>query len=211
MTTKARAILAGMLAVLSVSAATTATAYAEAQWQVEEKVLGAGQTVEIGEVRVNEPFGISTTIGGTAIKVTCKAVQVSEGFLEGPRGGGAHSVKLSECTTSNEQCKVGAITLKLIEIVLHFQLNQAVELKPKTGSELGPLEITGSLCPLKGSYKVTGQITANAPKGEEQLKSHKWEFSSTSGSKVEVEKEKTVFTGIIEIWIGIFHIIWGNT
>lgn len=211
MTTKARVILASMLAVFSVSAATTATAYAEAQWQVEEKVLGAGQTVEIGEVQTPEAFVVSTTIGGTKIEVTCKETQVSEGFLEGPRAGGAHSVKLSKCATSSELCKVEGITLRPIEIILHFQVTHAVEIKAKTGSELSTLAITGSSCVLKGSYKVTGQITANAPEGEKQLKSHKWEFSKESGSSVEVEKVKAELSGTWAIWIGIFHIFWGNT
>jgi hypothetical protein len=211
MTLKAKLILTSMLAMFAVGVVTTATANAVAQWQVEGKPLETGHTKELEEVQTSEGFTLNTTIAKTKIKVTCKETSFAEGFIEGSNGGGIHSLKLSGCTVNGSLCKVEPITFQPVALELVAQVKEAVVIKPKEkGSEL-LFTLAIKECAAEGSFNVTGQLKANAPGGEEQLKSHTWEFSETSGSSVKVGKEAaTIFPWRI-IWWLIFHIIWGNT
>jgi hypothetical protein len=188
MLSRTKVVLLGLLAVLVVSAAASATASAinqQPHWLVNQQVLWEGK-VEL-EVNNNNqgPFILDGKISTTNIEIQCKTIK-GTAFIEGTKkyhGLDSGSVKFTNCElvgVANCVVEVEEVTVKS-SLWQHGTIKEASENKPKTKTLQVLFEpkannlFTKILikngakeCLLKGTFEVKGQTAAETSEAEDK-------------------------------------------
>lgn len=196
-----RILLVSLLAVFALSAiaAPIASAGEEegAKWWVEKSLLKGSEAIA-ETTKVTEPFRLPLTIEHrVAATIVCGAVRLKEARIE-------NTNERSEEAVMYEKCEVeGKPACEVKEPVVTAPLKARLEgptgalklrFKPKSGTEIATYHL--SVCGfLSGSFKASGEMICNYKGVETESEEHPLEFTSSSGSKVEVNGEPTEFTG----------------
>lgn len=158
----------------------------------------------IATAKVEGTSGVSkleSSIAKENVTIEC-AKDIATGTLE-TAGLSTGEVNIKECKVLNKN-KENLVNCKVKEPIVFKFKDQLItngsgevedELKPTKAEEVfAEITIEGSLCVLKGTFKVKGTQTCELPSGEAFLITHEI-ACKPSGSKLKLGTEEAKFTG----------------
>jgi hypothetical protein len=194
---KLTSCLVAVLALAAISA--SAASAASPAWWVAGNPLATGATEAVAETTtVTEPF----VIKAPGFKMECKSVKLEKGSIEGEKTGNAVIIVTNCEVTTQPACIVGTITTKPLKLLLkgtspNFKLN----FEPVSGTEVATVHYSGSGCTLPASVVIAGSMQCNYPGVETEATEHVLEFTTGSGSKLELGGVSITFSGIDRFWL----------
>jgi hypothetical protein len=193
---KIRLIMLGVLVLFCFSAAEVASASA-AEWWVKGHLLTGAEELAT-RTRVTSHF----TIKSAKISVECSEISVKNGFIEQHNGNRIESLVFEGCGVPGEPgCKVAPVASEPLVFPLEGEKGSLrLNFIPKTGTKIGVVTITTSgTCARTGSFKLTSGtkkgMICNYPGVETEHSEHELVFNEGSGSEIEINSEKAIFTG----------------
>lgn len=184
---------------LSAIAAPIAAASERPEWWVQESLFkGTEAIAETTEVA--EPFKLTLTLEGKSVVgvIVCGGVKVKHGQIEHRTERSEEAVVFEKCEIEGEPgCTVATTTTNPLKAKLEGPPGEIkLRFKPQSGTEIATYVVSGSPCKVPaGSYRATGEMICNYSEVEAELIDHPLEFTSTSGSAVEVNGQPSEFTG----------------
>lgn len=186
---KVRLTMLGLLVVyaLSVVLAPSASA-ATPEWWVEGKVLTGTEKVSEETKATGE-----AVLKSTGINVGCATVAVEGGSIGAKNEDTLNAVVFTKCTVvSPSGCEVAKIKSEPLVFPLE-ESGSVIKLnfRPKSGTLIAAITVTGSSCTAKGTVDVTvsgekGGMDCNYPGVETESLEHTLEFTKTSGSSFKI-------------------------
>jgi hypothetical protein len=198
-----RLFLLSLLAVSALSAVTSASALASPEWWVEGKVIKTAEKLG-GEPKVPEVITIKTEKLG----IQCSKLTIAGGFVRPGNKNSAESLTFGGCkVVGGSGCEVENIKTKPLTFPLEGSTGKiSLNFRPETGTLIAIVNVKN--CPAEEkSLEGTREIAASkAAKGmdceyldvEKEMTTHKLNFSTTSGSEIEMGGEPASFLGIVE-------------
>lgn len=188
---KIRQVLLSLLAVLAVSVIAAVPAYAH-KFIIEGHEIGAGE--KIAESGTQTGWSVTRTYLSSQTVITECGKGSSEGHYEA--GGLATGTsKLSECEINVSGCRVREpveTSYKEELIIWHEKL--AIKSTPASGGTFGESHISGSGCPISGTYAVRGSQISELPEIEVEKVEHEV-ITPAAGSALEVGGSPSTFSG----------------
>jgi uncharacterized protein YdeI (BOF family) len=181
---RAKIIVACMLALCAIGAATSSAASA-AEWKVGGKAL-------VGKSSIAEKTTIvkSFVLTGGGVKITCTGLTVKGGFIEATAANGAESLEFTGCTAAPTTCKVPT-TIKTKAVKSTASVNSTtkedeITFEPASGKIFVEIVFTGEECALLGTQPVTGKVKTKAPGGLKETEKQKLVVNSSGELKLGV-------------------------
>jgi hypothetical protein len=187
MTTRLRLAIGCALTVMALgSTAASASAFS---WWIETE--GGGE--EVLKAGVKEAFdkpmtGESTLVLGWSgtNEVKCTKGSYEEGFIEGTVGIGAKAFVYEGCSVPKPSgCSIEGAKIKTTQLTGSISpAGSAVEfqLKPKTGTTLAEIKLTGETCAIKGTLVAKGSLGGTLTKPKELTKEKTFEIEAAHSS-----------------------------
>lgn len=209
---KLKIAFVGMLALFAFAAATS-TASAVPTWLVNGTRVASGAKFTIAEAAAISASN-KLLFDNKEIEITCSAIAIKSGWIEGFTKNGAEHVAFSSCTVAKPaHCAVTGGNVTTAEVRSHLlpsETTPQVTFEPLNGTTFAAfkLESSGGTCALNGKeFKVAGHanFTILEPTVDAVLK----EISAkTAAGELTVNGEEAVLEGNISLKL-LLGFIWG--
>jgi hypothetical protein len=186
----------GLLVLFCFGATQAASASAAEWWVAGAPLTGAAELAT--KTHVIKHF----TIKSAKISVECSEVSVKKGFIENNNGNRIEALVFEGCSVPGESsCEVSPIATEPLVFPLEGEKGSIkLNFIPKTGTTFGVVTIkTKGSCSKTGSFKLTSGakkgMICNYPGVETEHSEHELVFNEGSGSEIEINSEKAIFSG----------------
>ena len=183
----------------------TASSRPAPQWWVEDELLVGSEPIA-EETKVIVPFKLEFKAEGTkAVTIECTTEKIKEGLIEGPASRSEEAEIFEGCEVVGEEaaCSVassgspaGTIATNPLKAKLEGKVGAAtLKFAPASGETIATFEIKeiSSACAEKNfKFRVGGEMKCGYREVKPEKSKHRLEFTTTSGSKVEVEGTNTL-------------------
>jgi hypothetical protein len=202
---KMKLFLLSLLAVSALSAVVSASALASPEWWVEGKVIKTAEKLA-SEPKVPE----FVTIKNEKLGIQCSKLTINGGFVRPENKNSAESLTFGACKVAGgSKCEVEDFKTQPLTFPLEGSTGKiSLNFRPTTGSLIAVANVKN--CPaeeksLEGKKEIAiGKgakgMDCEYPDVEKEMITHTLNFSSTSGSEIQMEGEPASILGIVE-WV----------
>jgi hypothetical protein len=183
-----KVVLAALVISMLACGAVSASAFAAAQWFVGGLLFSGTESTES---KSTGSFKLSATLG-TNVKtvVSCSGAKAAGTITENTKDTASPGIELSGCSVLEPSGCTVTSPLKTVSLASSIETVEESKIydtiEPKSGTEFFKLIISGTLCSVEGSYKLTGSVRCEIPGPAIQATTKDCVSSSTTGSKLKL-------------------------